>query len=94
MKTPSQAYADAINTPTYQIVSPALASAMVTGKRCRNGAVYGTFSTEDAARAHREKQCKYHIPAGRNLASGKMETIRTYTGQIVMTVRGASVILD
>jgi hypothetical protein len=94
MKTASQAYADAINAPSYQIVSPALASAMVTGKRCSKGTVFGTFSTEEAAREHREKQCKYHVPAGKNLKTGKAETIRTYSGQLVMTVRGISVILD
>jgi len=93
MATSSQSYAEAINAPTYTVASHALASAMVTGKRIRTGSVFGTFSTIERAMAFVEEQCKVFAPAGRNLQTGKVETIRSYKASVVETVRGASQII-
>lgn len=93
MQTSSQAYAEAINAPTYTVASHALASAMVTGRRLRAGAVFGTFSTIERAMAFVEDQCKVFAPAGKNLKTGKAETIRSYKASVVETVRGASQIV-
>ena len=93
MKTPSQAYADAINAPTYTVTSHALAAAMVTGKRIRTGSVFGVFNTIERAMAFVEEQCKVFAPAGKNMKTGKQETIRSYKASVVETIRGESIIV-
>lgn len=93
MKTSSQAYAEALSAPTYTVASHALAASMVTGKRIRTGSVFGVFNTIERAMAFVEAQCKVFAPAGKNLATGKQETIRSYKASIVETVRGASQIV-
>lgn len=94
MKTAqSQAYHEAINAPTFTVASHALASAMVTGKRIRTGSVFGTFSTIEKAMDFLEDQCKVFAPAGKNLKTGEVETIRSYKASVVETVRGASQIV-
>ena len=93
MKTSSQAYTDAINAPTYTVASHALAASMVTGKRIRTGSVFGVFNTIERAMDFLEEQCKVFAPAGKNMKTGKQETIRSYKASVVETVRGASQIV-
>jgi hypothetical protein len=89
MKVTSPEYRAALEATVYQLVTATLAQAMVTGTTERNrsatGAVYGTFNTLTAAIKAREEGCKRYVPAGRNLETGKMDTLRTYTAVIVAT---------
>jgi hypothetical protein len=89
MKATSPEYRAALEATVYQLVTATLAQAMVSGmtkrNRSANGAVYGTYNTLEAATKAREEGCKRYVPAGRNLETGRMDTMRTYTAVIVAT---------
>lgn len=94
MKTAqSKAYEEAINSPVFTVASHVLASAMVTGKRIRTGSIFGVFNTIERAMAFVEDQCTVFAPAGKNMKTGKQETIRSYKASVVETIRGASQIV-
>lgn len=91
----SQAWAEALNATTYQLVTPALAQAMVHGKKTGaiKGSIYGTFNTLERALQALEEGCKRFAPTGRNLKTGKVESMRVYTAVVVETTRGQSTII-
>ena len=94
-KESSPEYQAAINATVYQLVTLALARAMVRGIRTSavRGSVYGTYRTYAGALAARERDCKRFAPAGKNLETGKQEAMKVYTAVIVATTGGLSEIL-
>lgn len=97
MKVTSPEYRAALEATVFQLVTATLAQAMVTGMTRRNrsahGTVYGTFNTLEAATKAREEGCKRYVPVGKNLKTGKMDTMRTYTAVIVATNGEGSTII-
>lgn len=96
MKTSSPEWAAALNATVYQLVTPALAKAMVDGQQTWKvkGAIYGTFNNLERALAVREDSCKRYAPTGKNLETGKVESMRVYTAVVVETTRGQSSIVS
>jgi hypothetical protein len=94
-RAPSPEYAEALNATVYMVVSIAMANAMVLGKKtsATKGAIFGQFNDEARARRFREDAHKRFAPVGKNLATGKQESMMVYTSAIVQVRNGEAEII-
>lgn len=91
----SPEYAEALKATVYLVCSAALAKAMTLGKRtsATKGTIFAQFNDEKRARAYREDAHKRFAPMGKNMETGKAESMMVYISTIVRVQNGEAEII-
>lgn len=94
-RTTSPEYAEALNATVFLVVSLAMAKAMVIGRKtgATKGTIFAQFNDEKRARAYREDAHKRFAPMGKNMETGKQESMMVYISTIVRVQHGEAEII-